>query len=286
MQKLSVLTKLPVFPAVATRLMRMLYNERVSFQEVSALVGADAALTAEVLRMANSPLTGAVSQINSLNQAMVLLGLERLNALVLTVSLCKFVAPASKSKSLAVCWRHNLAAATVAEQLARKYMESPDAAYTAGILHDIGRLALLVAEPAEYDRMLAASGADAEAVTAEALMETEREKFGMDHCEAGRRVVAQWGFPAGFGEYTSQHHRPKEGSRGMTSLVHAACEIADMVGFQVCGPAKEWNLENIEPTLPRGTAEALDPEELKWRVADRINALETGGFVVAEARVG
>jgi putative nucleotidyltransferase with HDIG domain len=283
MERISVLTKLPVFPAVAARLMRMLYNERVSFQEVSALVGADAALTAEVLRMANSPLTGAASQVNSLNQAMVLLGLERLNALVLTVSLCKFVAPAAKCKSLALCWRHNLATATVAEQLARKYRESADAAYTAGILHDVGRLALLVAEPVEYDRLLIATGQAADAFTSAELMEAERREFGVDHCEAGRLVVARWGFPQEFGEYTSEHHQPKKGARTMTLLVHAACEIADMIGFQVCGPTAEWNLEAIEPALPEGTAEALDAAELKWQIADRINALETAGFATAEA---
>lgn len=279
MERISLLTKLPVFPAVATRLMRLLYNDRVSFQQVSALVGSDAALTAEVLRMANSPLTGAVSQINSLNQAMVLLGVERLNALVLTVSLCKFVAPAAKCKSLALSWRHNLAAATIAEKLARKYVESADAAYTAAILHDIGRLALLVAEPVKYDALLIQPDA-----TPGEILGAEAGQFGMDHCEVGKHIVEQWGFPREFAEYTVQHHQPQKGARTMTVLVHASCAIADMLGFQACGRAPEWNLENFDPALPVGAAESLDPDELKWKVADRINALDTAGFVVAQAQ--
>jgi putative nucleotidyltransferase with HDIG domain len=278
MRQLSILSKLPVFPPVATRLMRMLYNEKVSFQQVGALVGSDVALTAEVLRMANSPLMGAASNINSLNQAMVLVGIERLNALVLTVSLCKFVAPAARCRALAVCWRHSLATATVAEKLAFKYVQSADAAYTAGILHDIGRLALLVAEPAKYDQLLR----QAEGTTEE-ILEKEWQAFGMNHCEAGQEVVTLWGFPEEFAEYTRQHHEPKKESRVMTQLVYASCGLADMLGFQVCGAAPPWNPESLEPWLPAKAADDIDTDELKWRIADRINSLDTAGLATVNS---
>ena len=69
----------------------------------------------------------------------------------------------------------------------------------------------------------------------------------------------------------------------MTTLVHSACAMASMLGFQVCGPAAPWNPASLGAWLPASAAKELDADELKWQIADRINGLETAGFMVAEA---
>jgi HD-like signal output (HDOD) protein len=89
-------------------------------------------------------------------------------------------------------WRHNLACALIADQLASVGFLDRDVAYTSGVMHDIGRLALAVIRPKEYSLLLGAhSGSQ------RASLNAERELFGWDHCEAGRQLIADWKLPAG-----------------------------------------------------------------------------------------
>ena len=269
------LRKLPPFPPIATRLLRLLSDDDVSFVEVARLLRSDPALSAELLRLASSPLLG-VRRIDSMMQALSFLGLERLNSLVLALSLCKFVAPASRCAALRFCWRHNLACAVLCERLARAYGKSPDAAYTAGLLHDVGRLALLVTQPVRYNDLLLKTDARPEQLCA-----LERDLFGVDHCEAGGLLIEQWGLPPEFREIALHHHVPNGPLYSMTGLVHVGCAMADMLGFQVAGSGATWDLSPLEQWLPPGGEIGWDPQELTCLVAERINALECAGCAVA-----
>ena len=121
------LKKLPPFPAVATRLLRLLNREDVSFIEAARLLRSDTALSAELLRLANSPLISH-HRVDTILQALSFLGIERLNSLVLSLTLCKFLAPASRCEALRLCWRHNLACAVLSDRLAMAYGKNPDTA--------------------------------------------------------------------------------------------------------------------------------------------------------------
>lgn len=268
------LRKLPPFPAVAARLLRLLSREDASFLEASRLLRSDAALAAELLRLANSPLISN-RPVDNILQALSFLGVERLNSLVLSLSLCKFLAPVSRYPALRLCWRHNLACAVLGERLALACGKSPDAAYTSGLLHDVGRLALLVAEPARYNEMLTTAE-----VMPEQLCDLERTTFGLDHCEAGGYLVDQWKLPPAFRDIAMYHHSQNSQRRSMTELVHAACSMADMLGFQVAGPTPAWDRGVFDP-LAIGGERNLEPEELTCLVAERINALECAGCAVA-----
>ncbi|MGH9667484.1 MAG: HDOD domain-containing protein [Bryobacteraceae bacterium] len=269
------LRKLPPFPAVATRLLRLLSREDASFAEAARLLRSDAALSAELLRLANSPLISH-RRVDTILQALSFLGVERLNSLVISLTLCKFLAPAARCEALRLCWRHNLACAVLSDRLALAYGRSPDAAYTCGLLHDIGRLALLVAEPARYNELLIASD-----VSPEELCAMETASFGIDHCQAGALLVEQWGLPLEFREIVLHHHAAGGQGRSMTGLVHVACAMADMLGFQVSGSGAPWDLTGLKEWLPAGGENNWNPDELICLVAERINALECAGCAVA-----
>ncbi|MEO7145382.1 MAG: HDOD domain-containing protein [Bryobacteraceae bacterium] len=278
----SFLRNLPPLPAIATRLLRLLGNEDVSFLEVANLLRSDAALSAEVLRIVNSPLF-ATRRVDSILQALSLLGVERLNSLVMMLSLCKFLAPAANSAALRCCWHHNLACATLCNHLARQYGRSRDTAYTAGLLHDIGRLAFLVAEPERYNELLLTTE-----VGADELRAYERAMFGLDHCEAGWLLAESWGLPEEIRELALHHHDVQTGHdgpgaerRSMTSLVHVGCSIADMLGFQAAGASAPWDMAQLQPWMPSSAQLVWYPEELTCLVAERINALECAGCAVA-----
>ncbi len=267
-----LLGKLPPFRAVACELMRRVRQDEVSMREIAELIRADAALSADVLRLANSPLFGLSRQVRSILHALALLGAERIRGLALTAALEAMFSEAGHAPAMRLCWRHNLACALLAENLAAAAVMEPDAAYTAGILHDIGRLALLAVRPSAYAALLeTASGEERDPLA------MERAAFGVDHCEAGAWLVRSWQFPAEFESIAGHHHDPAPEDRfDVPELVHVACLTADMVGFQVAGPRVEWDLERIHALLPATARRRFQPERtaLREQLALKINSFE------------
>ena len=142
--------ELPPIPSVAVALLGLLSKEHVSIAEVSATIATDAAIAAEVLRAANTAHYGIRGEVTSVQHAATLLGLDRIRGLAATIGLRRYLGQALRMPAVQRCWRHNLACAFTAEQMATRLGGNPADAYTAGLLHDIGRLALVVAHPQAY----------------------------------------------------------------------------------------------------------------------------------------
>jgi putative nucleotidyltransferase with HDIG domain len=266
---------LPPFHPVALKLMRAASSDDAPLTEVAAIVRCDAVFAAEILRLANSPLFAFRREIDSILQAVCLLGLERVRGLALTVALRRFLGGVLATVAARVCWRHSLACAMIGDELALALMMSSDTVYTAGLVHDLGRLALLASDPGCYSALL--DRAEAEPLRLCAL---EREAFGVDHCEAGATLMEHWGFPPALCEVAAVHHRPVAGGNvGLREIVQLACRTADSLGFQVAGPAPPLSVEELLQSLPafahariRGSA-----GEMGMAIAIRINALENQG---------
>jgi HD-like signal output (HDOD) protein len=237
-------------------------------REVSELIGADPALTADVLRLANSPLYARRQDITSLLRAIALLGVEALRGMVMTVALRDFSRSATKAPVFQQCWRHNLACGLISADLAAACGKERDAAYTIGLLHDAGRLALLAASPLCYGQLLKAGG-----WSAPEMREKERELFEADHCEVGGWLAESWQLPEDFQTAMAHHHEPAA-DRGYPQIVHLACDLASMAGFQAWGQPPEWNTEALEAFLPDAGPAILDGGEFIPHLAAGINSLE------------
>jgi len=259
------------FPPVVVELMYMVAEDEVKFKEIAELIRSDAAVSAEVLRMANSPLLGTWGRVNSVMHAVVILGLERLKGLIVTAALRNYLNAALERPALLGCWRHNLACGILAEDLAVTYFLPKDPCYTAGLLHDVGRLALLSAYPADYAEMLDL----AERYQVD-VRECERGVFGLDHCEAGLWLVKEWGFPEEFQAISGAHHEPVSGERfDKVAIVQLACREADALGFAATTGQAELGRRAVAGCAPTGAWRRLGVgAELGLNVADRINALE------------
>jgi putative nucleotidyltransferase with HDIG domain len=220
----AALKNLPPFPPVASKAMGLLANEFVVYEEVADTLKTDAALSAEVLRLANSALFGARYRVNTIPQALSYLGTRRVTSLLFTLSMSKLLKRAQSRESIRRCWHHNLACALAAKEFAKSFGRNAEEGYNAGLFHDIGRLALLVMHPTLYDQLVAQDGA---------LQDIERAHFGVDHCEAGAWLIEQWKLPLAFVEVALNHHAPKSDADELTMLVHAACVVADRLGFCV-----------------------------------------------------
>lgn len=277
-QRPRVLKSLHPLPVIAVRLMRMVSTDDVVFRRVAELIRVDAAFSAEVLRVANSPLLGCRQEVRGILNALAILGLDRLKGLVMTVALRNFLAAALDVPVLLRCWRHSLACALLCEQVAEACWLDKDQCYTAGLLHDMGRLSLLETYSADYASLL--ETVDEDQGDAATLMEYEREMFDADHCEIGRWLAEDWGFPVELQDIIGKHHEPpKPGRLDQLTVVHLACTIADMLGFQAAGPARLSSLDELKRDYPQCGWDRLKSErELLLVVAGKINALECSLF--------
>ena len=151
-QRARLLKEVPPFRPVAVQLLNLVSDISQPLARVVSLLRTDAVLTAEVLRLANSPLLGCRSEIKNILQALAFLGMERVNSLIVTTAMRGLAGPASGNLARS-CWRHNLATAVICERLAPALRISQERGYMAGLIHDIGRLALLRAFP-NYEKAL------------------------------------------------------------------------------------------------------------------------------------
>lgn len=221
--------ELPPIPSVAVNLLGLLAKDDVALADVADTISADATIAAEVLRAANTAYYGIRGEVTSIQHATTLLGVARIRALAATIGLRRYLGQALRLPAVQRCWRHNIAAASTAEQIALRLGGNPADAYTAGLLHDIGRMALIVAHPKQYPAFL-----DAADCRGAELLQLERNLMGLDHCEAGRWFTQQLLLPQVFQDCAAHHHNPEAiGPTDMLGRVTAACQLADWMGYWV-----------------------------------------------------
>lgn len=266
------LDQLPTFPWVATRLMQMFAEPDISITEIGRVIALEPVFAARVLQTANSPLFGTRAEVKSISHAIILLGLRRVKAVTITRALADFVTPALKMEALRVCWQNSLAAAIIAEKLARVCQLDPEFAYVAGLMRDIGRLALLVKYPEAYSNLLAVSRENHFD-----LMSTERELFEVDHCQAGVWMMQDLPFPPELRDVVALHHEPpRDGAFRILDLVRVADLLTDALGFAVLGPIDRRSFQDVLQLLPLMAQDrfSADPEELTAEIDSRIQAWE------------
>jgi len=266
------LCRLPVFRPVALKMVKLLADEEAAVQGVAGLLRSDPGLSAEVLALANSAFYGKACPIDSLARAILILGFERTRSLTLTVSLRSFTRHLTNTKVMEGCWRHSLATALLAEELASLYEVSKDQAYMAALMHDVGRLGLLMAYGDRYAPVLETRHnglAD--------CLESERELFQMDHCQAGLWLTQQWGFPPEYSRVAGCHHDGLAGSQGdLASLTHVACLLADALGFPAVALAQAPSATEIVAQLPAKpwNPYVFNEEDLKRRIGRQVATVE------------
>lgn len=257
------------------KVLELLGQEDVDVRQVVRWLQADAVFSGEMLRVANSALYGTSGQIRSVHHATITLGLDFVKALAVTVGLRAYVKSAIKAPLLGRCWSHSLACGMFSQELATACFMKSDEAYTAGLLHDIGRLGLLAAYPAEYANVL-----DVAVEHSFDVLHCERELFDIDHCEAGAWLAEQWKLPRELGLIAAHHHEdPSSVDPGkktdLLNIVRLGCRLADALDFSVVKTREPGDLGQILGYLPEAARLRFpkDIEALKTKVAERIEAL-------------
>jgi len=262
---------LPPFPAVALKALNLMSGTDTSLLELCNLIRPDPAFSSAVLKIANSPLVAFSKSITSVLQASMLLGFQRLKSVVITVGLKAYLKDPF-SPLLQSCWRHSVACAIIAERAAHWSGFDKDFAYTAGVMHDIGRVALAAVMPQSYARVVE-TGAD----LPHDLLQTEGELCGIDHCQAGRALVAAWNLPEAFLEVTSSHHDPVPSAWSPASVVRLSCLLADALGFGVVQFRAARSCADVLAAFPEPARSRYpaDGKQLATEIHDEIKVIES-----------
>jgi putative nucleotidyltransferase with HDIG domain len=262
---------IPAFPAIALKALKLMSGTDTSLLTLCNLIRADPAFSTAVLRIANSPLVAFSRDVTNVLQASMLLGFQRLRSMVITVGLKAYLND-SVTPLMIACWRHSVACAIIAERSAKWTLQDNDFAYTAGILHDIGRVALATVMPDSYTRVV-----ERGANQALDVLQSERELCGIDHCDAGRSLMIAWNLPEAFVEIAASRHDREPHLTGTASLIPLSCALADSLDFAVIhcrsGPSYAAILAQFPDSVQRHFPATA--EELAADIAHEITALES-----------
>lgn len=228
---LAQLDTLPTLPAAAVRLLEVTGRDDSSAVDVADTLRADQSLTARLLSLANSAAGGLRDPISSIDRAIVQLGMRAVRRVVLTMRVFDCFARGDSAENGAFdrtgFWKHALAVACAAERLAEGQPQlgvRPEEAFAAGLLHDVGKVALASVFPRAYDRVAARTAQERGDIA-----DNERLILGTDHTLAGRKIAERWRLPRALREVIWLHHLAVDGLSGSVSatVLVALVQLAD-----------------------------------------------------------
>lgn len=193
---------LPVLSGNLVELIQLVSSDDCDLGALSQRLTLDPVLSGRLLRVANSPFFGLQRRIGGVEEAIMVVGMANTRGIVLSALLVEnFKLNTLDPLTLNAYWRHSVGAATATRVIASETVLSPILAFTAGLMHDLGRLILMTAEPERYQEMLLRGN-----LRGLHHYEMERETFGFDHAEVSRRLVENWRLPQDVVEAVGAHH--------------------------------------------------------------------------------
>jgi len=255
-------------PTVALRAFHLLADDNTEVRKLADTIAPDPAFVANLLQCANSALTGLTHEITTVRHAVTVLGRDRLRGLILTAALRSLKGRQGWNAHFQYWWRHSIASALLADGLAAATCTHAPGAYSAGLLHDIGRFELLARmDPAEANEFAAIASGDPAPVR-----EIETLMFGEDHCLAGADLLTDWRFPAELVEAAARHHHADG-----PWLIAASCRLATAMGFAAfperTAERPEQALICYAPAVEAGLADM--PQSVMDALRERIESFES-----------
>jgi len=230
---LSLVKFVPPFPKVAQRVSEMLNDPEVAALDLAEVIQYDQVITANVLKICNAAYFGLPRKVSSLDEALVVVGNETLKDIIITSSSARFykgsVGEGYKLEQ-GDLWKHSVAVGIMAKELAKNVKGvRPGSAYTAGLLHDIGKRFLSGFVADDFNRIM-------EKVVRDecSFVEAEKELLGATHAELGGMIMRQWEFPADIELAVMQHHDPEALDKDpLTAVVALANTLVISMGIGV-----------------------------------------------------
>jgi putative nucleotidyltransferase with HDIG domain len=225
--KVQSLVNLPTLPIIATEIIRITQEDKLSINQILPVIEKDPPLALKVLKFANSPYYGLKENVRSLRHAMVIIGVDQLSQLAMAFSVIRVLHNDNADQQIPwrLYWEHSSATGYIAQLLQENLgiftMINP---YSLGLLHDIGKLILFRIDPENY-------------ITAYNLSKKERipgyaaeaQVFGFSHEEIGKWIAEKWDLPHPIMNSIAFHHKPAESDDVAVQTSAALVNLADKV---------------------------------------------------------
>jgi putative nucleotidyltransferase with HDIG domain len=228
---------LPPSPRILVKLLDMFKQPDQDIDEIVKLLAYDPSFTMEVLKCCNSAFFAGDKPAEDMFEAVSRLGLQEVYRIALAMfAKTAILRPgAESSASVQILWRHSVAVAVAAGVLADESGESHPAAFTAGLLHDVGKVIMVSADKRKYTQAVLDAGMFRRPVPV-----TEKELFGFDHCEVGARLLTRWNLPPNITAAVQHHHHPLAAQpyERLAAVVQVGNLIAHGTGEKLAGEIK------------------------------------------------
>lgn len=273
----SSIGELPATPAIIASLMGLTSDLNADIDKISQAIMTDQSLTARVLKLSNSSFYGRAKEINSLKEAVILLGFKTLRSLVVAAS-THGLYTSTGGEDHNKLWEHTLAAA-IASRVIAKILNHPqiEEAFIAGLLHDIGKLVLLQKKEKDYKEIIR---------TVEEskgkFIEAEDEKFGFNHTDAGLLVLHKWSFPTDLINAVFEHHDPIDLDQENIRLSYIV-NVGNLLAKKIPVGFNDYCPEDLSRSASFKHI-GLDPEQLELMEAQMAEEFEFERSILAVKR--
>ncbi|MFA5983106.1 MAG: HDOD domain-containing protein [Methylococcaceae bacterium] len=266
-EKLARLSELPSLPALFLEVLQQI-NDNQYTTVLAEKISNDPPLVARILRIANSSFYGRSREIGTVHEAIMLLGVSRVRDLLLAVCFSKMIPAQNKNFNYTLFWHHSMAVAECSRQLANHAGINPELAFTAGLLHDIGQLIIVVFFPEEANKMLT----DGKLPSAY----EEKHLLGFDHLQMGGQAALYWKFPLAIQETIEKHEIPPapDAANSLSSIIYIANLLIQVAENNQTMVANEFeNLPAVLNLLPISDEKTALYVDKAQQFADQIVAI-------------
>ncbi len=275
--KLNRVEDLPTLPSIAAHIFKVASKPNSSANDLTRIIINDPPLTSKLLKIVNSAFYGFPQKIGTVKQAVVILGTDEITGLAFGLAAAKVfhVRPMEGLWDPKQLWHHSMCVALITQDLCKRFTEYQRiGAFTAGLLHDFGKIFLIENFPEPYGQVHAN-------VTKQDLpvFELEEEKFGLSHAAIGKFLASNWNLPDALVQAIAFHHHPF--SAPSHSELAAIVGLADYLHYHAALSSNPEEVPVWSPQLTFGhwsilthLFKGLDTDKLKKMTQDALDILE------------
>lgn len=228
----------PALPATVNNVMAVTGDPESTAKDLMRAILPDQSMCAAIIKIANSAFFGIPRQVATMERAIVVLGFNEVRNIVLGKAVFSSFQKMSRQKmeETSLFWEHCFTCGITAKIIAKSLGYSPSEMFIAGLIHDIGKLAMLMSFPEEYILLF-----ELAKPTQYRSVLHEHEKFSASHDEIGMRILKRWLFPDTLIAACGYHHHPEQAPKDVRPLA-IIVQMADMLSLMYCSP------DRLEPS--------------------------------------
>jgi putative nucleotidyltransferase with HDIG domain len=251
----SMVGDLPAAPAVVSAAMVMTADLQSNVTDVSRTLSLDQSLTAKVLKLSNSPYYGRRKEVETLNEAIMVLGFGAVRSLVVAASSHGMFVSDDSDDAGCKLWRHSLSTAIAGRQIAAKigYRDSEEV-FIAALMHDVGKLVMLEKLPDWYAKIIE----EVEQIH-DSFRRVESRVLRFNHCDVASVLLADWSFPKNLISAISSHHRPSSNEDG--DAVVSTAQIINLANYMAKNLGVGFDDKHVERLSKLKSAQAMQLDD-------------------------